>query len=335
LLSSFWDDAASDPPEPADAGGGLAAWPWQAGGVFEGFRTVDVEVEHGSGGVRVHAVVGGHGPAVLLLHGFPQSHVMWHELAPRLAASHTVVAADLRGYGESGIPAEPPADVGGHAAYSFRAMAADQVALMAHLGHERFAVVGHDRGARVAHRMALDHPSAVRRAAVLDILPTTHMYASMNQRLATAYYHWFFFIQPEPVPERLIAGDPIGYLHSLLGAWGGNPDYLAPQALAAYERAFADPARRHAMLEDYRAGASLDLVHDQADAAAGHLVDAPLLALWGSRSTVGTGPDDVVEIWRQRASNVTGQAIDAGHFLAEEQPEHVLAALQPFLSGPE
>jgi haloacetate dehalogenase len=176
-------------------------------------------------------------------------------------------------------------------------MAADQVALMAQLGHQRFAVVGHDRGARVTHRMALDHPSAVQRAAVLDILPTSHVYASVDQRLATAYYHWFFFIQPEPVPERLISADPIGYLHSLLGAWGGSLAYLAPQALAAYERAFADPARRHAMLEDYRAAASLDLDHDRADAAAGHLMDAPLLVLWGSRGTIGTGPDDVLEIW--------------------------------------
>jgi haloacetate dehalogenase len=297
--------------------------------MIEGFRDVDVDVEHAGGGTRVHAEVGGDGPPVLLLHGFPETHAMWHEVAPRLAERHTVVAPDLRGYGDSGVPA----DTDSHAAYSFRVMAADQVTLMARLGQERFAVVGHDRGGRVAHRMALDHPAAVERAAVLDILPTTHVYDSVDQRLATAYYHWFFYLQPDPVPERLIAGDPIGYLHALLGAWGGSLDHMAPAAVAEYERAFADPARRHAMLEDYRAAATVDLEHDRADAAAGHLVDAPLLVLWGARSIVGTGPDDIPAVWRQRARDVRGQAVDAGHFLVEEQPEQVLAALQPFLAG--
>jgi haloacetate dehalogenase len=290
--------------------------------VFEGFRYVDVEVEPG---MRVHAAVGGEGPPVLLLHGFPQTHLMWHAVAAELAAEHTVVAADLRGYGESGVPA------GGPEAYSFRAMAGDQVALMARLGYERFAVVGHDRGGRVTHRMALDHPDAVQRAAVLDILPTTHVYDSVDQRLATAYYHWFFFIQPEPVPERLIAGDPVGYLHTLLGSWGGDLGHVTPAALAGYEQAFADPARRHAMLQDYRAGASVDLELDRADAAAGRLVSAPLLVLWGAHGVVGTGPDDVLDVWRTRAADVRGQPVDAAHFLAEEQPAQVLAALLPFL----
>ena len=291
--------------------------------MFEGFGYVDVEVEPG---MRVHAAVGGEGPPVLLLHGFPESHLMWHAVAPGLAAGHTVVAADLRGYGESAVP------TGGPATCSFRAMAGDQVALMAALGYERFAVVGHDRGGRVAHRMALDHPDAVEQAAVLDILPTTHVYDSVDQRLATAYYHWFFFIQPEPVPEKLIAGDPIGYLHTLLGSWGGSLGHIAPEALAGYERAFADPARRHAMLQDYRAGATVDLELDRADAAAGRLVTAPLLVLWGAHGVVGTGPDDVVEVWRTRATDVRGQSVDAAHFLAEEQPAQVLAALRPFLA---
>lgn len=290
--------------------------------MFEGFRYVDVEVEPG---IRVHAAVGGEGPPVLLLHGFPESHLMWHAVAPRLAAGHTVVAADLRGYGESAVPA------GGPEACSFRAMAGDQVALMAALGYERFAVVGHDRGGRVAHRMALDHPDAVERAAVLDILPTTHVYDSVDQRLATAYYHWFFFIQPAPVPEKLIAGDPLGYLHTLLGSWGGSLDHIAPEALAGYERAFADPDRRHAMLQDYRAGAGVDLELDRVDAAAGRLVTAPLLVLWGAHGVVGTGPDDVLGVWRTRAADVRGQPVDAAHFLAEEQPAEVLAALLPFL----
>jgi haloacetate dehalogenase len=295
--------------------------------VFEGFRDVDVEVEHGSGGTRLHAAVGGSGPPVLLLHGFPQTHLMWHAVAPELAASHTVVAADLRGYGESGIPA------GGPDTYSFRAMAADQVALMARLGYGRFAAVGHDRGGRVVHRMALDRPDVVERAAVLDILPTTHVYDSVDQWLATAYYHWFFLIQPEPVPERLIGGDPIGYLHTLLGSWGGTLDHVAPDALAGYERAFADPARRHAMLEDYRSAATVDLALDRADAAAGRLVRAPLLVLWGAHGVVGTGPDDVLGVWRTRTADVSGRAIGAAHFLAEEQPALVLAALRPFLAG--
>jgi haloacetate dehalogenase len=293
----------------------------EGAGVFEGFRRVELDV-----GVRLRGVVGGDGPPVLLLHGFPESHLMWHAVAAELAGEHTVVAADLRGYGESGVPA------GGPEAYSFRAMADDQVALMAELGYERFAVVGHDRGGRVAHRMALDHPDVVQRVAVLDILPTTHVYDSVDQRLATAYYHWFFFIQPEPVPERLIAGDPIGYLHTLLGSWGGSLDHIAPEALAGYERAFADPARRHAMLQDYRAGATVDVELDRADAAAGRLVTAPLLVLWGAHGVVGTGRDDVVEVWRTRATDVRGQAVDAAHFLAEEQPEQVLAALRPFLA---
>lgn len=293
--------------------------------MFAGFRDVDVEVEHRAGRMRVRAVVGGDGPPVLLLHGYPQSHLMWHAVAPELAADHTVVAADLRGYGESGIP------TGDLAAHSFRAMAEDQVALMAQLGYERFAVVGHDRGGRVTHRMALDHPEVVLRAAVLDILPTTHVYDSVNQRLATAYYHWFFFIQPEPVPERLIGADPIWYLRALLGSWGGTLDHVATDALAGYERAFADPDRRHAMLQDYRAAATVDVELDRADAAAGRLVTAPLLVLWGAHGVVGTGPDDVLDVWRTRATDVRGQAVDAAHFLAEERPAEVAAALGEFL----
>ena len=295
--------------------------------MLDEFRTVDLPVRTAHGKVTVHAAVGGQGPPVLLLHGFPQTHVMWHRVAPDLARSRTVVAADLRGYGDSSRP--PPGD--DHAGYSFRAMAADQHALMAELGHERYAVVGHDRGARVAHRLALDEPAAVTRVALLDILPTAHVYDSVDRRLATAYYHWFFFIQPAPVPERLIAGDPIGYLHSLLGGWGSGLDVYDPTALAEYERCFADPGARSAMLEDYRAGASIDLEHDGADTAAGRLVEVPILVLWGSRSSVGRGRDDPLAIWRTRAREVTGEPLDAGHFLAEERPAETLAALERFL----
>ncbi|OLS96361.1 alpha/beta hydrolase [Pseudonocardia sp. CNS-004] len=289
--------------------------------MFEGFERVRID----TGEATINAVHGGTGPPVLLLHGFPQTSAMWHQVAPALARRYTVVAADLRGYGDSG---RPPAGAD-HAGYSFRAMAADQVALMRSLGHERFAVVGHDRGARVTHRMALDAPDAVTRLAVLDILPTLHVYTHVDRRLATAYYHWFFFVQPDDLPERLIAGDPVGYLHRLLGTWGGSLGAYAPEALAEYERIFADPDARHAMLEDYRAGASVDLEHDRADA--GRRVEAPLLAMWGTRGVVGTGPENPVAVWREHATDVRGVGLDAGHFLVEERPAESLAALERFL----
>lgn len=299
--------------------------------LFPGFDVLDLDVEHASGGTRVHAVSGGSGPPVVLLHGFPQTHVLWSGIAPELARDHTVVVPDLRGYGDSGKPADAP----DHAPHSFRAMAADVAALMAHLGHDTYAVVGHDRGARVTHRLALDHPEHVTRAAVLDVLPTTHVYAHVDRRLATAYYHWFFYLQPAPLPENLIAGDPTGYLHSLLGGWGSAAlDAYSPAQLAEYERCFADPATRHAMLEDYRAAASVDLEHDGADAATGRRVRCPLLVLWGAHGVVGTGPDDVLAVWRERAEHddlVTGHALDAGHFLVDERPAETLAALRSFL----
>jgi haloacetate dehalogenase len=291
--------------------------------MFDGFERQRID----TGEATIAVAHGGSGPPVLLLHGFPESSAMWHAVAPELAAEHTVVVPDLRGYGESSRPPSGP----DHAGYSFRAMAADQVAVMRALGHERFAVVGHDRGARVTHRMALDHPGRVERAAVLDILPTLHVYENVDRALATAYYHWFFFIQPEPLPENLIAGDPLGYLRMLLGSWGGGTDAFAPEALAAYERAFADPEVRHAMLEDYRAGASIDLEHDRADLD--RRVEVPLLVVWGTRGVVGNRPVDPVEVWRERASDVRGIGIDAGHFLVEEQPGPTLAALREFLSA--
>ena len=292
--------------------------------LFPGFDVVDLPLP----GSSVHAVTGGEGPPLVLLHGYPQTHAMWSSIAPQLARDHTLVVPDLRGYGDSG----KPADGEGHAGHSFRAMAADVAALMAHLGHDAYAVVGHDRGARVTHRLALDHADRVTRAAVLDVLPTAHVYGHVDRRLATAYYHWFFYLQPAPVPENLIAGDPIGYLHSLLGGWGSAAlEAYSPAQLAEYERCFADPATRHAMLEDYRAGASVDLEHDAADAAAGRRITCPLLVLWGSRGVVGTGPDDVLAVWRGCADDVRGEAVDAGHFLVDERPAETLAALRAFL----
>lgn len=291
--------------------------------MFDGFQRQRIDVD----GTTIAVAHGGTGSPVLLLHGFPETSAMWDGVAAQLAADHTVVVPDLRGYGESGRPPSGP----DHAGYSFRTMAADQVGVMRALGHERFAVVGHDRGARVTHRLVLDHPELVTRAAVLDILPTLHVYENVDRELATAYYHWFFFIQPEPLPERLIDGDPIGYLHRLLGSWGSGLDHFAPDALATYERAFADPEARHAMLEDYRAGASIDLEHDRTDLD--RRVDVPLLVLWGTRGVVGNRPVDPVTVWRERASDVRGVGVDAGHFLVEERPAETLAALREFLAG--
>jgi haloacetate dehalogenase len=299
--------------------------------VFGEFTTFDLTV--GPGRVPVHGVRGGEGPPVLLLHGFPQTHAMWAPVAEELARDHTVVCTDLRGYGGSGRP-ESGAD---HAGYSFRAMASDQVAVMAELGFDEFAVAGHDRGARVTHRMLLDHPAAVTRAALLDILPTAYVYAHVDRALATAYYHWFLFIQPADVPERLIAGDPIAYLHTLLGGWGSGLDAHPPAALASYERAFADPAARHAMLEDYRAGASIDLEHDAASVAIGQRIAAPALVLWGGAGVVGANAESPLEVWRREAVEpglVTGRELPgAGHFLVDERPADVGDELRTFLTS--
>jgi haloacetate dehalogenase len=294
--------------------------------VFEGFAVRDVVVD----GTSLHAVVGGDGPPVLLLHGYPQTHVMWHRVAPALAEAHTVVAADLRGYGDSGRPASDP----DHAAYSKRAMAADQVGLMRKLGFDRFGVVGHDRGARVAHRLCLDHPDVVSRVALLDIVPTRHVFSHVDRGLAQAYYHWFFLAQPADLPERLIGGDPSYFLRRKLAHWSAPDatDAFAPEAVEEYARCFCDPDSIHASCEDYRAAASIDLDHDEVDAGNGTRVRCPALVLWGGRGFVGRHYD-VLAVWREYAADVGGAAIDCGHFLAEEAPETTVAALTRFLAG--
>ncbi len=278
-----------------------------------------------AGGIAIQTAVAGRGPAVLLLHGHPQTLVTWHRVAPRLVdAGFTVVCADLRGYGDS----DKPAGGAAHIAYSKRAMAADQVAVMRTLGFERFAVIGHDRGGRVAHRMALDHPAAIERIAVLDIAPTATMYARTDQAFATRYFWWFFLIQPYDLPERLIAGDPEFFLRRHLDAQVKTPEAIAPEVFQEYRRCYLDPATRHAICEDYRAAAGIDLEHDAADAD--RRVVAPLLALWGAKGTVGA-LYDVLETWRDKAVDVRGRALDCGHLLQEEAPDETTAELLAFL----
>lgn len=288
--------------------------------MFEGFEHMTVETTSAT----INLVRGGKGSPVLLLHGYPQTHVMWHKIAPRLAEDFSLVIPDLRGYGDSG---KPP-DGENHFGYSKRATAQDQLEVMDRLGFKQFAVVGHDRGGRVAHRMALDHAEQVTKLAVLDIVPTYKLYHSVNKELATAYYHWFFLIQAAPFPETLIGNDPEFYLNSLLGRL--KPRAITPEAFAEYLRCFRDPATIHATCEDYRAAAAIDLVHDEADM--NHKVACPLLALWAEKGVVHR-MYDVLATWRERAANVSGRALPGGHFLPEEAPEETSAELKAFLSA--
>ena len=275
------------------------------------------------GGTEIAFRMAGGGPPLLLLHGFPQTNVMWHRIAPALAEDFTVIAADLRGYGDSATPESGPE----HAGYSKRAMADDMVGLMESLGHRRFMVAGHDRGGRVAHRMARDHGDRVNRLAVLDIAPTAAMYGQTDMRFATAYYHWFYLIQPAPLPERMIGADAEFYLRSKCGQWGRTSGAITEAAFADYLRCFSQPDRIHAMCEDYRAAASIDLIHDRQDESA--RLKMPLLALWGEAGFVGSNYDVLAE-WRQVATDVSGHSVPGGHYLAEEAPEETLAALRTF-----
>jgi haloacetate dehalogenase len=295
---------------------------------FPGFCSERVATSRGD----VHAVIGGDGPPLLLLHGYPQSRLMWHAVAPVLAAGHTVVAADLAGYGLSFRPA-PAED---HAPHGKRAMAGDLVEAMASLGHERFAVAGHDRGARVAYRMALDHPAAVERLAVMDVVPTGEVWWRADAGLARAYWHWAFLAQPAPLPERLIGGDPQAFfdLHVRAGmGLGATPDRYPDDVLASYRRTLDDPEAVAAMCEDYRAGATIDVEHDRADRDAGRSIACPVLVLWAGRGGLPRFYDDVLDVWRPWAPDVRGEAIDATHFMAEERSEETAAALGTFFGG--
>jgi haloacetate dehalogenase len=289
--------------------------------LMPGFLCRDVE----AGESRIRVASAGKGPPVLLLHGHPQNHLTWYKVAPRLVeAGYTVVASDLRGYGDSSKP--PGGD--GHVNYSKRAMALDQVEVMRALGFERFAVIGHDRGGRVAHRMALDHPNHVERLAVLDIAPTATMYDRTNREFATKYFWWFFLIQPFDLPEHLIGADPEYFLRRHLGGQMKTSSAANEALFQDYLRCYRDPATIHAICEDYRAAASIDLEHDATDSDS--RIKAPLLALWGAKGVVGS-LYDVLETWREKALNVSGRALDCGHTLQEELPDETAAELLSFL----
>ena len=291
--------------------------------LFPGFASHWIDCDAG----RIFARSHGSGPPLLLLHGYPQTHVMWHKIARELAEKFTVIAMDLRGYGWSSAPRSSKG-----AAYTKREMAGDALAVMEALGHTHFSIVGHDRGGRVGYRLALDHPGRVDRLAVLDIVPTFEMWTGMDAARAMQVYHWLFLAQPEPMPENLIGKAPVEYLEHTLASWTATHDLGAfdPRALAHYRASFNDPSRIHAACEDYRAGATLDHAYDGADAAAGKKIMSPVLALWGGTGipAQGTSP---LQIWQKWAGNVQGQAIESGHFLAEENPAATLAALMAFL----
>jgi haloacetate dehalogenase len=277
-----------------------------------------------SAGLGLNLVTGGNGPPLLLLHGYPETHLCWHKVAPQLARRFTLVIPDLRGYGES----DKPPGGGDHSAYSKRAMAQDMIEVMDALGFSRFGVAGHDRGGRVAHRLALDHPAAVEKLAILDIAPTATMYANTDKVFATAYYHWFFLIQPFDLPERLIGAEADYYLRHKISHWGRTPGAFSEDVITEYVRCFSDPAAIHASCEDYRAAASIDLVHDEA----GERLSAPLLALWGAKGFVGRNYD-VLAAWRDKSDGpVTGEALPCGHFLPEEAPGETAVALAAFFA---
>jgi haloacetate dehalogenase len=287
-----------------------------------GFEYQRVDVD----GVTVNCAVQGSGPPLLLLHGYPENHLMWRHVAPVLAEDHTVVVADLRGYGDSAKPAPDPAML----VYAKRSMARDQAGLMRQLGFTEFGLIGHDRGARVAHRLVLDHPGAVTRLAVLDIVPTRHVFGNVTRAMATAYYHWFFLTAPNGIPEHLIAADPGFWVRSLIGPLLGPGASIEPHIMDDYIRCFADPGTIAGSCADYRAAASTDLIHDEESFAAGQKIDCPVLALWGTQAFVGRAYEPL-SVWQQYATDVRGTALPTGHFLPEEAPDLVSAALRDFL----
>lgn len=291
--------------------------------MFDQFKKSIVEIDE----LKINYVIGGSGPALLLLHGYPQTHVMWHKIADQLAEHYTVVASDLRGYGDSGKP--PTNDT--HTPYSKRASGNDQVQLMQFLGFNKFQLVGHDRGGRVGHRMALDHPDVIEKLVVMDIAPTYSMYTTTDMEFATAYYHWFFLIQPYDIPERMIENDPLYYLKKKFGQWGRDNKAFTNEAFSEYLRCFT-PETIHASCEDYRASATIDIAHDQIDLDKGNKIKCPMLCLWGEKGFVGRKYDMITE-WSKWATDIEGYGISCGHYLPEEAPNETLAALLKFLNN--
>ncbi len=277
-------------------------------------------------GAAIFMEHGGSGQPLLFLHGYPQTHMMWHQVAPHFTSQFRVLCPDLRGYGDSAKPKSTP----DHRFYSKRAMAQDMVELMDYFGYREFIVVGHDRGARVAHRLALDYPERVKKVCVMDIVPTYHMFKHTDQAFATGYYHWFFLIQPDGLPEKLIGSNPAYYLMEKLKRWSAPDAQFGQQAVSDYIRCFSNPETIRASCDDYRAAASIDLEHDEA--SLGQKIRCPLLVLWGAKGFVHR-TYDVLDVWQQYAERVEGEALDCGHFLPEEQPDKVVAALQEFLQS--
>ena len=284
------------------------------------FKHEKIQVE----GIKINTVHGGHGEPLLLLHGYPQTHVMWHEVAPKLAADFYLVCPDLRGYGDS----SKPRGYSDHSNYSKRVMAKDMIAVMKHLGFDNFYASGHDRGGRVLHRMCLDYPLKVKKACVMDIAPTHHMFTTADREFAAGYYHWFFLIQPDGLPERLIGKDLEYYLTEILKRWSGKNKNFHPRAVREYIRCFSNPDCIHGSCEDYRAASTIDLEHDEEDMD--RKISCPLLVLWGNEGFVHK-KYDVLDTWKKRAVKVMGKALDSGHFLPEENPGQVLAELTSFL----
>ena len=296
--------------------------------MLEGFETAEVQ----TGETSIFARRSGSGPPILLLHGFPQTHLMWRSVAPLLARRFTVICADLRGYGRSGCPASAP----DHAPYAKRAMARDMVTVMDRLGFQRFSVAGHDRGGRVAYRLALDHPERVDRLAVLDILPTGEVWERADARFALAFWPWSLLAQPEPLPERLVAAAPEAVVEDALGGWGSPAEAFGPEVRAAYVEALRDPARVHAICEEYRAAATRDREHDEADRRSGRRIACPVLALWsglGALHAWYTEAGGPLALWRAWADDVQGRPLDAGHFFPEEIPDETADALTRFFAA--
>ncbi len=290
--------------------------------MMEGFTRTEIETS----GARIVTAHGGKGPPLLLMHGNPFTHLSWHKFAPRLAEEFTVVATDLRGYGDSSKPPGGP----DHAAYSFRAMAQDNVEVMAALGFTQFMAAGHDRGARVLHRMCLDHPDKVTKAAILDIIPQHHLYTHMTREWAKSSYHWLFMIQPEPLPERLMSADPDFYINTKLAKSPAGLSFFGEEALEEYRRCFRNPETVHAMCEDYRATYGVDFEMDKVDFAAGRRMTTPALILWGANGAVGRNHKPA-EVWKDYATRIVdAKALPCGHYLSEEAPEETYAALRAF-----